>query len=366
MESSSGRLHRKPDPCRLFAMNDSAKRTATTMNARLVGLTLILATASLHADTIVFKGGALISGIVLQTNDKSVFVRRDYGTFNYPVEVVQEIKRDAATFTKAKTNTAISPSSRIVANLTRQSWAYGVRQVPATAAETGIFKNVPYASYRAGSNYELNVYGDPENPAGVEMGVYGALTTDGVAKNNCIEFVASVLTDLADKEVVRKLNRETDVSARERLVFEVTPPTAIDAEGAWWISVYDEDKLQAARAATNSPAGADSNGIPASLVNFDPNDSKWLVSDKKEIAKAVPPGPGVTNSISAPGKRTPVTVAKPATSKTVSSSKTESNASTTASATDAKSPEAGVIQIKGYYRKDGTYVRPHTRKVKTN
>lgn len=66
----------------------------------------------------------------------------------------------------------------------------GLVQIPATVIDKGVLRNVPYKSYRAG-DYEVNVYGDPDQPARVEIGVYRSLLTSQDAKHNCVDFLTS-------------------------------------------------------------------------------------------------------------------------------------------------------------------------------
>ncbi len=126
-------------------------------------------------------------------------------------------------------------------------WAKDLRQIPSTVIDKGVLRHVPYTSYRAG-DYELNVYGDPAAPAGFEIGVTGELLKSDVAKRNCIEAVDAILQDREDRKVLASLKRDVDKKVRAAVTFEVTPPTAEDAYGGWWISVYDEAALDRSRA----------------------------------------------------------------------------------------------------------------------
>ena len=66
------------------------------------------------------------------------------------------------------------PSWRVIANDLRTHDAIkSLVEIPATVIDVGDFKNVPYKSFRVNNEVELNIYGDPENPAGVELGIYG-------------------------------------------------------------------------------------------------------------------------------------------------------------------------------------------------
>ena len=128
-----------------------------------------------------------------------------------------------------------------------QSWASGLQQIPATVIDKGVLRHVPYKSFRAG-DYEVNIYGDPDNPAGVEVGIYKSLIQSRDAKSQCMEFMSALLNDPADRELLKSLKLTEDIKIRDGLTFEVTPETAEDAYGGWWISVYDSAALDRSRA----------------------------------------------------------------------------------------------------------------------
>ncbi len=126
-------------------------------------------------------------------------------------------------------------------------WARDLKQIPSTVIDKGVLRHVPYTSYRAGE-YELNVYGDPAAPAGFEIGIHGDLLKRVEAKKNCFDLVAGLLDDPADRLLAASLKQDVDKKARGALTFEVTPPTAEDAYGGWWVSVYSEAALDRSRA----------------------------------------------------------------------------------------------------------------------
>lgn len=126
-------------------------------------------------------------------------------------------------------------------------WARDLKQIPSTVIDKGVLRHVPYTSYRAG-DFEVNVYGDPAAPAGFEIGLYGTLRDSGDAKKACFEFVAGLLDDAADRALLGSLRKDVDKQVRAGITFEITPPTAEDAYGGWWISIYSESTLDRSRA----------------------------------------------------------------------------------------------------------------------
>src|SRR5947209_8407943 len=54
-----------------------------------------------------------------------------------------------------------------------QPWGEQLNQIPATVIDVGELRGVPYFSFGA-PDVELNVYGDPERPAALEIGTRNA------------------------------------------------------------------------------------------------------------------------------------------------------------------------------------------------
>jgi hypothetical protein len=121
-------------------------------------------------------------------------------------------------------------------------WAGGLQPAPAVVIDQGPLRHVPYLSWRAG-DVEFDAYGDADRPAGLEIGLFGS--GDRAAARDAL---AALLPDPEDRRLVQGLDLAKDRRTRAGLVFEVTPETAADAAGAWWVSVYDPAALDAARA----------------------------------------------------------------------------------------------------------------------
>lgn len=137
--------------------------------------------------------------------------------------------------------------SRCLQSATKQPWSKGFKQIPSTVIDKGVLRDIPYTSYRAGE-YEVNVYGDPQAPVCVEIGIHGSLLKSEEAKKACLTFMLGLLDDAADRETLTSLKLQTGKKVRASLTFEITPPEAADAYGGWWISVYNETLLDRSRA----------------------------------------------------------------------------------------------------------------------
>lgn len=205
-------------------------------------------------DTLVLLGDRPVGGTVLRTNGDDLLFLTDYGTQNYLRSIVTKIKLEQAEVADIASTTRLPTAKNLILYLNKQPWASTLQQIPATVIDKGTLKNVPYISFKCGDDYEVNIYGELNRPAGIEMGVYRKLLDSASAKANCLKFITALLGESADKEIIKSLNLEKDMKSRDGLTFEITPPTAEDAYMGWWVSVYSEQKLNLSRASDDEMA----------------------------------------------------------------------------------------------------------------
>lgn len=299
-----------------------------------------------RGDHVTMSSGREFDGQVLQESDASITFRLDHGTITVPRSSIVRVQKvapppparptpsvgvppTAAPITKPTSQPAqrIQGWEPVTSRLAKQPWATNLLQIPATVIDRGQMRYVPYSSYRCGEDYEVNIYGDPDAPAGVEIGIYRGPLRNDQAKANCIEFIASLLSP-ADAAKVRSVNRAKDLMTRDGLTIEVTPETAEDAYGGWWVSVYSEKGLDAARAT------------------------------EEEIARITVP--------KTPKAREP---AKPKTAPSVASASLmgsvydwqDNDVQWSRPSSSSGAAGDGSVYVRGYYRKDGTYVQSYTR-----
>src|ERR1017187_10732836 len=132
----------------------------------------------------------------------------DYGTFRYPSSLIKDVRKEAVPSPQESPNGKQIPNwAKIISVLVTNGWQHELKQIPATVIDNGVLKDVPYISFRCNSGgYEINIYGDLDNPTGVEIGVVNYLVKNDDAKSNCANFIRSILTSDADRKIVRMLN----------------------------------------------------------------------------------------------------------------------------------------------------------------
>jgi len=297
--------------------------------------------------------------------------------------------------------------SEISLRLGKQSWAKDLRQIPATVIDKGVMRNVPYISFQSG-DCELNVYGDPDNPAGVEIGLYRSLLADDAAKKRCLDFMSEMLPSQTYRALLQKLDPKKDAVTSSGLTIEITPPTDDDAYGGWWVSAYYVTALDYFRA---SPAEIANITVPKNMTttNSQAELSGWSASDMKlarpstnlleinvasisiggnkyERARIVKRNPAEATIYHSTGVATyPLAQFSPDIQRTLgydptaadayirtqaesqkaaTQEKTEAQTQQPAQATvdDAQSYDSDRVYVRGYYRKNGTYVHSYTRR----
>lgn len=135
------------------------------------------------------------------------------------------------------------PSLESVVKAARaQPWGADLKQIPATVIEVGDLASVPYLSF-AGQDIELNVYGDPANPAGIEVGTKSEAPE---FRAGLRAFVANLLAE-ADRPPLLAVPEGTEV-VTDGLAVEITLPTAADGFGAWWVTAFHPVGVQNAKA----------------------------------------------------------------------------------------------------------------------
>jgi hypothetical protein len=299
------------------------------------------------ADSLIFSKGDPMSGIVLQTNNEEVLFLTDFGAMRFALASLKSIKIDQAEAAEPNWTNRIPNFRTLLSLLSRQSWATNLEPIPATVIETGMLRYVPYVSFRCADDYEVNIYGDLAQPAGIEVGVYRKLVTDFSARTNCLNLVTAALGQTTDKQIIPSLNLEKDQKVLAGLTFEITPPTDPDAYLGWWISVYDEANINNARASEE-----EMKRISVSKQELT-SQAQVIGSWTKEEAEKARPYYSATpaQNISTPQDN----------SYSTPSSYTPPSYSSGGRSTSSSYSGGGRVYVRGYTRKNGTYVQPHTR-----
>ena len=201
-------------------------------------------------DSLVLKNGRTVRGLIINNSRDAVLIQEEFGENSYPKSEIVRIRDEAnigALFTDINRRGDL-PAWRVIANdLRTHDEIKSLVEIPATLIDNGEFKNIPYKSFRVNNDVELNIYGDPDDPAGIEMGIYGSKSGNDKMRKVLRAYLTGFLTTRAEVAAMYALNFKGEIRQAGDLVLEITPKNAPDAYGAWWISLYNKKKLAAVR-----------------------------------------------------------------------------------------------------------------------
>lgn len=324
-------------------------------------------------DTVTFTSGGEIRCDVVRDGNSEVLVLLEHSLVSLPKSTVKAVVIDPPLDTKEAKPGAGAAARRIPSVFeclkagAGQAWGEKIRQIPAFVIDKGVMRRVPYKSFRV-DDWEINCYGDPDRPAGFEIGIYGRTERDAAAKIKCREYIASLLSDAADIAAVQSLKDGGGESSVGGWTFETTPATAEDAYGAWWISIYDPAMLDKVRASDQELQEISE----SAKTSATPSEPQKKAAEPSEAKPSDDPPPSKPDSTSSPTKP-PSSTSKPASKPTPLSPAPRASPSPVTVPTEwarneyqnarkAPSSGGGRVYVRGYFRKDGTYVRSHSRR----
>jgi len=228
------------------------------MILRLTAVCLAVATASAAAqeekfrapDTLVLKDGSRPSGLIVKNTATAVLLQDQHTETWYPKSDIVRIldQPDTGTYFTEANRLGDLPSWRVIANDLRANDAIkSLVEIPATAIDVGVFDRVPYKSFRANRDIEINIFGDPADPAGVELGIHGPRRTNRELQEVLRSYLAGFLTSRKEIAAIYSLDRKGGSATIGDITIEITPHTSEDAYGAWWISLFNTKDLAAIR-----------------------------------------------------------------------------------------------------------------------
>jgi hypothetical protein len=202
-------------------------------------------------DTLVMSDGRRIRGMIVHETRDAVTIQTSHGEFTHPRTGITRILDEANEgyyFVDAHRRGTLPPWDVLVNDLRHNDQVRSLEQIPATVIEDGVFRRVPYLSFRINGDLELNIYGDPLDPAGIEIGIYGRRQNDRTLRRTCREFLAGYLTSGKEIQALYALSVKGEQSRKVGdMVIEVTPPDAPDAYGALWLSVFNPRRIEEKR-----------------------------------------------------------------------------------------------------------------------
>jgi hypothetical protein len=240
-------------------------------------------------DEVLLKSGTRISGKIFAQSKSQVFMRVGEGNVVLSKKAVRRIYEDItdeAPVTRVLGRDELPPWWVPLSDLFHEDWVNNLKAIPATTIDSGDFQNVPYLSFRANTIYELNIYGNPEDPAGLEIGYYGNIWfASKDAQKRCRQFLASYLGGLRQFETLYRMAATGGRESVGGLNIEITPRGAPGSYNGWWVTVWNPTKLAAARRKTAADWKLACEQSLARITKSTDGESEWTKYSLKDAAK---------------------------------------------------------------------------------
>lgn len=201
----------------------------------------------LMPDTIVMNDGRTFHGLIIRNDAVKVVLQQRMGEVEIPKSYIRRIEDQADSgvyFADIVDPGKLPPWRMIVQDLRSDDTIRSFRQIPATTIDNGYLRNIPYLSFRINAKVELNVYGNPEDPVCIEFGIYERGEKITRFKKIIRAYLAGVLSSRKEIAALYSLDEKGGKTRVGKFTFQITPPTAPDAYGGWWISIFDADRLE--------------------------------------------------------------------------------------------------------------------------
>jgi hypothetical protein len=199
-------------------------------------------------DTVILKDGTKLRGLIVKNTASEVILQHEFHEHIIPKSDILRIDDHPDILYTDVPRRGDLPSWRVIANdLRTHDNIKSVLEIPATMIDTGVFQRVPYKSFRVNRDIELNIYGDPNDPAGIELGIYGTNSGNTKLRRMLRGYLAGFLSTRKEVAALYSLDLNGGIARAGNLTLEITPKDAPDAYGAWWISLYHEKALDEAR-----------------------------------------------------------------------------------------------------------------------
>lgn len=231
-----------------------------TTRTALGALLAVLCLSTVHAegtsrhtmpDSIELLNGQSIKGLIVKRTSKFVVIQtgqEELTVSNDRIRRIIDLPDDGVYFNRISRPGNLPQWRAIVQDLRLDDGVRSFQQIPATAVDIGNLRNVPYLSFRINGGSEMNIYGDPDNPAAIEFGIYGHGKRAMRRQEMVREFIAGHLNSQGEIHSLYSLDMTKGGTVRcGRLEFEATPPEAEDSYGGRWIVISNPERLEKAR-----------------------------------------------------------------------------------------------------------------------
>lgn len=204
----------------------------------------------LSPDYVMMKDGTRYEGLIIKNDAKTIILQQPLGERTISkasVERINNAHKSMVYFADLMDPDKAPPWRMMVQDLRCDDRIKSFVQIPATRITQGYLRNVPYLSFHINAHGEMNIYGNPDDPACVELGIYCRGEQLRQFQELARNFLAGYISSRAALAIFYSLNLKQDEKRSGKFIFKIMPPSEPDSFGGWWISIYDPKRLQQAR-----------------------------------------------------------------------------------------------------------------------
>ena len=204
----------------------------------------------LAPDLIIMKNGTVEEGLVIKNDATAVVLEQPNGDRiieKHDIQRIDDANKSLSYFADF-TNRDKAPSWRImVQDMRCNDEVKSFVQIPPTKIEGGYLKNVPYLSFHINDCGEMNIYGNPKDPACVELGAYAHGEKLKQFQAIARQFFAGYIGSRSALATLYHLDLQGDEERDGKFIYKVQPSSNPYSRGGWWLSIYDPVGLKKAR-----------------------------------------------------------------------------------------------------------------------
>ncbi|MCX6957350.1 MAG: hypothetical protein NT164_02285 [Verrucomicrobiae bacterium] len=204
----------------------------------------------LAPDRIIMRNGTIQEGLVIK-NDVTVVVLEqpsgDRVIKKQEIERIDDANKDLSYFADLANHDKAPPWRMMVQDMRCNDAVKSFVQIPATRISAGYLKNVPYLSFNINNRAEMNIYGNPRDPACVEFGAYAHGEKLKLLQGIARQFFAGYIGSRSGLATLYRLDLRGDEERAGKFFYKVQPSSSPDSHGGWWLSIYDPVRLKKAR-----------------------------------------------------------------------------------------------------------------------
>ena len=201
-------------------------------------------------DQVRMNDGTELRGLIVRNTEDMVVIETKSGEARLPKEYIRRID-DAPNgeeiFADIVDKDELPSWRSIVHDMRTYDGVRSFEQIPPTAIDNGLLRNIPYLSFKVNNHAELNVYGKPDNPVALEFGVYGRMRATEKERRMFREYIAGHLETKEQIAALYSLSSAKRDAQAGKLRFRLILPDDPDGYGGTWMVIYRPDQIAGAR-----------------------------------------------------------------------------------------------------------------------